>query len=114
MTAIAAHYKTGSTAPPFTYTLRDSSGDPIDVSGTATVTLHLDDPDGNTVLAGAAVTVEDGAAGEVSYSWAAGDLSTAGDHEAEFEITTEAGETRFVPPDRNIIIRVSDGPSTTA
>ena len=55
------------------------------------------------------VTVESDVDGEVSYSFASGDLSQAGIYSADFKVD-DNGAIQSVPDDRNLTIEVVAGP----
>jgi hypothetical protein len=83
--------KTGDTYPPLEYTL-DNDGAPVNLTAADSVRLILKHTDTDTVIEGAA-NVDDAAAGDVSYDWAAGDTDEAGEYEGEWEVTWDAGAT---------------------
>jgi hypothetical protein len=56
----------------------------------------------------AAATIEDAEAGVVSYTWEAGDTDTAGNFDAEVEITWDDGGVETVPNDSYWDITILD------
>jgi hypothetical protein len=97
--------KAGDSMPPLEATLTDGQGVPVSLAG-ATLTMRLRRPDGTTVTR--AATIVEAAEGAVLYQWEAGDITKAGNYDAEFVATYAAGARTF--PSRGVIrIRVEAG-----
>lgn len=99
--------KVGDQEPPISATLEDEDGNAKDLSNASGVDFHMKDPKADSAKVDADATIEgDGSNGEVSYSWAAADVDTAGDFEAEFEVTWSDGDTETFPKDGYLDIRI--------
>ena len=104
--------KEGATAPALEVTLKDSSGDALDISGNLGVQFIMrerqhasnEDPDKRKV--DAAATVVDAAGGIVKYSWVAADTDEVEDYVGEFVVTGSDTKPRKVPTPAFITIRV--------
>jgi hypothetical protein len=81
----------GEHPPPLAYTFEDANGVPINLTGYS-AKLVLTEIDGLPSTADAAVTTP--AEGEVTYTWAEGDLATPGVYEAVIW-AGNGGTTRF-------------------
>lgn len=88
------------------FTLEDRDGNPIDVSGANGVALTVVGPDGSTAVDAATATIVDGPNGIVSYTFADGDLTTEGGHDAEWEITHATSDVEYVPYDDYLTVYV--------
>jgi hypothetical protein len=92
--------KAGDDETPIEYTLRDRSGNAIDVSSVTAIRIYADAPDGTSELSGASLTtVNSGADGLVSYDVQSGDFAATGDYAVDFEIEYGDGSTQIVPHD---------------
>lgn len=88
-------------------TLKDDNGD-INVSNASDVRLIANDRDGKNVL-NESVTVTNGSAGEVEYSWSSGDfIEDAGIYRIEFEIEDGTGEVETVPNDGFVTVEIEE------
>lgn len=76
----------GDNWPPITATLTDSDGQATDLTG-ATVTFSMRTAAGEVLIDKASCAITDQVAGMVMYTWQTGDTDTAGEHQAEFEVT---------------------------
>lgn len=100
-------FKKNDTYPPLTATLVDSAGDPVDLTD-ATVKFRMVDASGAVVVSAGTVSITNALAGEVSYSWAAGDVDTVGEYRGEFSATLFGGGKAHFPNDGYIDIRIID------
>lgn len=100
-------FKKGDTYPALTATLTDSVGAAVDLTG-ATVTFRMVDSAGTVVVAAGAVSITNAAAGEVSYSWQAGDVDTVGEFRGEFNAVLFGGAKAHFPNDGYLDIRIID------
>jgi len=88
-------------------TLKDDNGD-INVSNASDVRLIANDRDGKNVL-NESVTVTNGSAGEVEYSWSSGDfIEDAGIYRIEFEVEDGTGEVETVPNDGFVTVEIEE------
>ena len=90
------------------HTLEDRDGNPIDVSAVTGVSLTVRAPDGTVAVDGAAATIVDGPNGVVSYTFSEADLTTAGGHDAEWEIEHSTGVVQYIPFDDYLTVYVAD------
>ena len=97
------------TSPAFECILRDGFGSPVDMTG-ATVLFHMRLAPGGTVKVngGAMGAVGSAINGRQKYSWAAVDTDTAGEFEAEVQVTFADGQIRTFPPDGYVAISIKD------
>ena len=101
--------KQNDTSPSLEGICRDGRRRPVDLTG-ATVVFNM------RSLPGGAVKVNGGTMGAVGlatrgrqkYSWAAGDVDTAGTFEGEVQATFSNGVIRTFPPDGYITIEITD------
>lgn len=77
--------KKRDTSPAFQVTLKDASDTVVDLTG-STIRFHMVTPTGTTVI-DASATIVTATAGVCKYVWASGDTASAGDYNAEFEVT---------------------------
>lgn len=96
----------GDTGPNLVSTLRDSNGDVVNLTG-ATVRFLMTARGGSTLkVNGSASIVGDATGGVVSYAWQSADTDTAGDFNAEFEVTFSGGAKQTFPNSRYLRIQV--------
>lgn len=101
--------KSGDTSPSIQYTLYEPDGStPVDLTS-STVNFHMR-LKGSTAAPAvdASATLVDAANGVVRYDWASGDTATAGEHEAEFEVTFQTGKVETFPNRGFIRVIVSE------
>jgi hypothetical protein len=98
--------KRNDTAPSLVATLRDAEGVAVNLTG-ATVDLIMAAATTGTVKVNTAATLTDAANGIVTYNWLAADTSTAGDFNAEFEVTYSGGKKQTFPTDGYIKIVIT-------
>lgn len=96
--------KQGDTLPTLVATLKNPSGQPVDLSS-STVTFRMADLNG-VLKASGAVTEVDFANGRVSYVWSSDDTDESGNFRAEFEVINEAGKKETYPNTQPITISV--------
>ncbi len=95
--------------PALAATLLDGNGAALNLTGT-TVAFHMWRGGASTFKVNASCTVTSAAGGQVSYDWAAGDTDTAGEWQAEFEITYTGPRTLTCPNGDNFLVNVVDTP----
>lgn len=100
--------KEADTHSTWEYTLEDRDGNAIDVSGVNAVRLTVVAPDGTKAVDAASATLADAPNGVVSYTFADGDLTQAGGHDAEWEIEHGASDIEYIPYDDYHTVFVED------
>ena len=96
----------GDTAPDITAIIHEED-DPtsvIDLTD-ATVRFQMRRADDRRYQVNAAAEVLDEAAGSVSYSWGANDLSVAGTYVVQWEVTYLGGRVQTTSPEVTITVR---------
>lgn len=96
--------KRNDTAPIEVF-LKDRDGR-VDLTG-ASVKFLMQDLDGTQIISNSA-TVVNASEGEVKYVFNEGDVDESGEYEAEFEVTTAAGEVHTFPNDDYIVVVIID------
>jgi hypothetical protein len=100
--------KQNDTSPTLDVALRDDRGRAVDITG-ATVVFHMRNSlDDSTKVSSGSVTSLSDAQGEVRYAWAAIDTDTAGNFEAEFQVTFSGGTIETFPNDDYINVIITD------
>ena len=97
------------TAPSISATLTDAAGTAIDLTS-ATVKFQMIFRNGEVKIDTTA-TVDDAAAGEVSYAWVAADTDTAGWFRAYWEVTFADGTIRTFPTPAHTTVRIVGDPA---
>lgn len=93
------YLKEGDTSPSIKLLLQRADGTKPDLTG-ATVLFHMRDAATGTVKVNSGVMSVNGSASDhdsVQYDWVAGDVDTAGDYEAEVEVTLSSGKVETFP-----------------
>lgn len=99
------YIKQNDTSPALRRTLSTSDG-AINLTG-AVVRFHMTKRPGvDPLKVDAVATIVSAAEGVVEYPWSVGDTDTAGNFEAEFEITFADGSVETVPNTENIRISI--------
>lgn len=83
-----------------------ADGSAVDITGYNRVAIHIEKPDGTTVIdtTAGAVTVDDAGTGKVTYELQAGDLDTVGRYFYEWEVEfADGGVLSFGGEDRGEI-----------
>ena len=94
--------------PTLDVALRDDKNRPVDVTG-ASVVFHMrNTADDTTKISGASVTVLAASKGEVRYSWTTTNTKTAGNFEAEFQVTFSDGGVQTFPNDGYIDVIITE------
>ena len=97
--------KEGDTYPPLRAYLHQSDGKPIRVTG-GVVKLLMRDKD-NVLTINKPVEIIDPEKGYVRYDWLTADTKTAGEYQAEFEITFQNGVKLSVPNDGYFTVNIT-------
>jgi hypothetical protein len=97
--------KKGDRLPVIEATLTDNDDNPADLTG-ASVRFIMRAPGATSPKVSATATVVDAAAGRVKYAWAGADVDTAGNYEAEWEVTFSGTLKETFPNDRTISVEV--------
>lgn len=100
------YLKQNDTAPSLRATLKDGSGNAIDLTNAA-VRFHMKDLAGTVKIDAAANIVSPATSGVVQYAWQSGDTDTAGSYYAEFEVTYVDNTVESFPNDGNIGILIT-------
>jgi len=90
-------------------TLQDGAGTAIDLTGQTVVFYMKNVTDGTVKVNGSAATIEDELSGQVSYSWAAADIDTAGKYWGWF-VRSTAGLVGTHPIGEQLMIEIVNGP----
>lgn len=98
------YLKEANTAAVYSTVVKDEAGSAVNVTG-ATARFHVYSPYGILVV-DEAMTIDDAAAGEVSYAWAADDLTVGLVYRAEIEITYSNSKVQTFPNNGYITIEV--------
>jgi hypothetical protein len=94
--------------PTLDVALRDDKNRPVDVTG-ASVVFHMrNTADDTTKISGASVTVLAASKGEVRYPWTTTNTNTAGNFEAEFQVTFSDGGVQTFPNDGYIDVIITE------
>ena len=94
------YIKQNDTSPVLQATLKDSSGNVINISG-ASARLHIQDYEGSLVLS-SAMEIVDELGGVVKYSWQSGDTSDSGSYYAEIQVDYAYGSVETFPNTGNL------------
>jgi len=101
------YIKQNDTSPDLQVTCKDYEGTVVNVSG-ATVNFHMRNKQTREVQVDGVGSIVDGAAGQVKYSWSAGDTDTVGGFDAEFEIIYSDSSVETFPNNGFITVVVLD------
>lgn len=63
---------------------------------------------GTTTKVNSSATIVSAAARTVRYDWAAGDTDTAGEYDAEFEVTTSGGKKYTFPNGKHLEVQITE------
>jgi Rib/alpha/Esp surface antigen-like repeat protein len=99
--------KQNDTNPAMEFTLQDSDGQAVDLSG-ATARFLMRARGGTTVKTDAAASITNAASGVVQYTPVAADTDTAGQYEAEIEVTYSDSTKETFPSRGYISIVIQD------
>lgn len=78
---------------------------PVNLAGASAATLLLGKPDGSVLSA--AMTIESGSSGWVSYQWGSTDLAQIGEHRIQVQITWLTGKVQTFPAYKHAKLVVS-------
>lgn len=94
----------GDTAPSISGTLTDADGSPLDLT-LADVKFQMRLLDDRRFMVDATATIVGADAGTVRYDWAAGDLDTPGEYQAQWQITFSDNSIQTTTPANTITVR---------
>ena len=97
------HIKQNDTGPVLQYTLLPLT----DITG-ATVAFSMKDASDVVKIDKAACSIVNATLGIVSYAWAAADTDTAGNFEAEFQVTKSDTTIETFPNAENLSVVITD------
>lgn len=101
--------KQNDTSPSILTQLLDGASAAVNITGATSVRFHMRQAaDPKTVIIDEDATIVTAIDGTVRYDWDAADTATAGEYEAEFEITYATGEIETFPNDTYIKVSVID------
>lgn len=86
-------------------TCTDSSGAAVNVTG-ASISFKMKKPGSSTLKVNAAGAIVTAASGIIKYVWATGDTDTAGEYEAEFQVTFSDSSIQTFPNGGNLSIYI--------
>jgi hypothetical protein len=99
----------GDTAPTVYATLKKKNADGSysvrTLSDVASIKFQMRRRDDRRFTVNASAAIVDAATGSVSYNWAAGDLSVAGEFQCQWELTLLDGKIQTTTPPSTITIR---------
>jgi hypothetical protein len=87
--------KQGDLQPPLSVSLTDDTGNVVDVTTALSVKFRMAPSITHVELFSRDATIDDGANGQFSYLWQAGDTDTAGTFYGEFVVTWSTGPQTF-------------------
>jgi len=99
--------KQGDTFPTLVATLKDPSGQPVNLSN-STITFKMVDVTG-VVKVSAPATGIDPSNGRVSYSWSTQDTEDFGDYKAVFEVTNQQNKKETYPNTQPLAVMIVKG-----
>lgn len=105
---MAIRLKRNDTSPALRLTARDDQGAVVDLTGASAKFLMRGAFPPRASKVDAAAVVETPAGGVLRYDWVAGDLDTAGNFDAEFEVTLSGGGLETFPKDGWLRVTVDE------
>lgn len=97
--------KKNDTTPAITSTLQDADGNAVNLTG-ATVKFIMRKKGASSAKVDASATVVTPAEGTVSYTWVTANTDTAGDYEAEWQVTFAGGAVQTFPNSKHLKVSV--------
>jgi hypothetical protein len=101
--------KAGDVLPVLKASLKNTSGEPLDLSLASGVNLRVRQyvRSGSPVKWSKPCVITSAPLGVVEYHWASGDTTTAGTFEVEFVVTWQDGSVQTVPNNGNAIVQIN-------
>lgn len=101
--------KRNDTSPPFTVDLEDGNGDAVNLQVDDAVVFSMRESTSQTIKVTRQAAVFTPGDNRVEYRWQAGDTDTAGEYEAEWEVTFADGTVQTFPGyDYDLVIVTGD------
>jgi len=99
--------KQGDTVPSLRVSLLNGTDNAISLDG-ANVRFHMRAIGSLSILIDSSVSVIDAGSGVIQYDWAAGDTSSIGSYQAEFQVTYADGKIETFPNSDYINVEIID------
>lgn len=106
LTSMAFVMKQGDLLPAYSATLLDAEGDPVDLSGAASIEFRmrrLDVPDGETIVVGPG-TSTDPTGGNVTYNWDTATTDVPGHYAVEWIIYSGSNSQTYPASGSSLVI----------
>jgi hypothetical protein len=100
--------KQNDNTPRLDVALQDDKGRPVDLTGATTVFHMRNSADDTLKIDGGSTTILAATRGELRYSWTVANTNTAGNFEAEFQVTYPDTTIQTFPDDGYIDVIITD------
>ena len=102
------HIKQNDDTPKLDVALQDDRGRPVDLTGATTILHMRNSADDTMKIDGGSTVLLSASRGEVRYEWSVSNTNTAGNFEAEFQVTHADGSIQTFPDDGYIDVIITD------